>query len=118
MIKRFKDTSQYFFVAYVPYEVYGRPLIIAISVILFLACFGIVTIFLITTSLLNNLIIKPMNDLIDKTKFIKEGDLTVTFTLSRNDEFMDLANAFTDTIGSLKELIQKVYIALIVLSKI
>jgi len=116
-IKRYKDTSHYFFAAFVPSEVYGKPLLVTVIIISILAYLGIFFMFLLINSLLSRFMIEPMKNLIDKTKFIKEGDLTVLFTLNRNDEFMELANAFTDTIGSLKELIQKVYIALIVLSK-
>lgn len=117
VVKRYKDTSHYFFAAFIPYEVYGKSLIITTLVISVSAIIGIIFIIFFVGMLLKKMMIIPMKDLIDKTKYIKDGDLTVTFTLDRNDEFMDLGNAFTDTIGSLKELIQKVYVALIVLSK-
>ncbi|HPO50659.1 MAG TPA: methyl-accepting chemotaxis protein, partial [Spirochaetota bacterium] len=116
-IKRYKDTSHYYFSAFVPFEIYGKSLIISIIIIAVIAFFGLFFIILIVNAALTKLMITPMKTLIDKTKFIKQGDLTVTFALNRNDEFLDLGNAFSDTIGSLKELIQKVYVALIVLSK-
>ncbi|HOV15082.1 MAG TPA: hypothetical protein PK771_12410, partial [Spirochaetota bacterium] len=76
-IKRYKDTSHYFFAAFVPSEVYGKPLLVTVIIISILAYLGIFFMFLLINSLLSRFMIEPMKNLIDKTKFIKEGDLTV-----------------------------------------
>ncbi len=68
--------------------------------------------------MVSRMIINPIMLMIDNTEKIKQKDLTFKFNIGkRNDEFNDLAYAFTDTVETLKVLIQKVYIAIIVMNK-
>ncbi len=68
--------------------------------------------------MVSRMIINPIMTMISNTEKIKQKDLTFKFDIGkRNDEFNDLAFAFTDTVETLKILIQKVYIAIIVMNK-
>ncbi|OHD15288.1 MAG: hypothetical protein A2086_00805 [Spirochaetes bacterium GWD1_27_9] len=71
---------------------------------------------IILSTIINRLIIKPIFEMQKKTEFIKKGDLTITFDTNTKDEFNDLAKSFSDTVETLKSLIQKVYIAIIIMT--
>jgi methyl-accepting chemotaxis protein len=78
---------------------------------------GILFVVVLSVLILHGIIVKPLKVLISKTVTIKEGDLTTVFAEKRKDEFGHLAAAFNDTLNTLKALIQKIYVVIIIMSK-
>ncbi len=69
-----------------------------------LACIAAI----ITGTYLSTGISNCIQSITKKLKQISEGDLTVTVTVKRKDEFAVLANNITDMLGNMRGLIQKV----------
>ena len=118
-IKRYKDTSHFFFVAFSPFEIYGSSMIIGVSVSLIIAVLGIITIIYIITSLINRTLIKPLNIMIKKSTDIGKGDFTISLESNENtsSEFSLLSVSFNKTIETLKDIIKKLYITINSLNK-
>lgn len=91
-------------------------LVIAANIILIIA--GLLVVFIFINIFLKILLVSPFITLINKTNIVRTGDLTVQFGMKRKDEVGSVANAFNDTVGTLKDLVQKVYIAVIIMTKI
>ncbi len=110
-IKRYKDTSNYFFVAFFPIEIYGRSLFISITISALIAIFGIAIIVYIVTMLINNILIKPLDIMVNKSTNISNGDFTIDFKSNGNEssEFRLLSNSFSKTIEAIKVVIKKLY---------
>jgi len=66
---------------------------------------------------LSRLLVKPLKEIIDKSQIVARGDLTVRFLAGRKDEIGDLINSFSNMVDTLKNLNQKIYIAIIILTK-
>lgn len=72
----------------------------------------------IFTILMKRIVITPIEKLKDKTLYLTKGDLTIDFVITgKKDEIYELSFAFNKTIETLKELISKVFVAIIVLTK-
>lgn len=66
---------------------------------------------------IEDIFIKPINALIDKTYEIANGDLTVKFDIDTNNEFERLIKAFKLMVSKLCELNAKIYNSVILLDK-
>ncbi|MBQ1999125.1 MAG: cache domain-containing protein, partial [Spirochaetales bacterium] len=66
---------------------------------------------------IENIFIKPINMLINKTYEIAGGDLTVKFDFKTNSEFESLVKAFKLMVSKLRELNAKIYSSVILLDK-
>ena len=66
---------------------------------------------------IENIFIKPINMLINKTYEIAGGDLTVKFDFHSNNEFESLIKAFKLMVSKLRELNAKIYSSVILLDK-
>lgn len=53
-------------------------------------------------------IVKPINDLVESSSKVAQGDLTVSIQVGSSDEIGQLGKAFNQMTGTLKELIQEV----------
>lgn len=62
-------------------------------------------------------LLSPIDELIKKSITISQGDLTVKFDIKRKEEIGDLIRSFSNMVETLKSLNQKIYLAIIVLSK-
>lgn len=105
------------FIAYNPYAS-------AINIRLFLLASGIVFIvigIIISAFLINiflkGFIVKPIIQFVKKAEIVKDGDLTINFEAKKNDEIGMLSNVFNGTVSTLKSLIQKIYVVIIIMSK-
>lgn len=66
---------------------------------------------------LDSLFLEVLKDLVKKTGEVSKGDLTVQFTYKKQDEIGNLINSFSLMVSTLKELNQKIYTAVAILTK-
>jgi methyl-accepting chemotaxis protein len=83
--------------------------------LLFAVVFSLVTAFA-ASYIFHKKILKSLDDMIARTKIVGKGDLTISFKVDSKDEFYKLGEAFSGTINTLKMLIKKVYMTVIVLT--
>ncbi len=72
---------------------------------------------IITFYFIKKIITSPLNDLIYKADVISNGDLTVSFTFKQENELGDLVNSLKKMVVTLKDLNQKIYVAVTILTK-
>ena len=72
---------------------------------------------LITFLFLTKRVTDPLNELIDKANIITDGDLTVNFQTDYANELGDLINSFKRMVTTLKDLNQKIYVAVSILTQ-
>ncbi|HPP04310.1 MAG TPA: methyl-accepting chemotaxis protein [Spirochaetota bacterium] len=90
---------------------------ISLLFILVIFLIAILLSFLLTLVIKIN-VLTPLEKLKKKSEYLTSGDLTIDFIVQKNrDEIFDLSMAFNNTISTLKELISKVFIAIVVLTK-
>ncbi len=116
-IKHFISDGSFYYVAYKPSEIYGRSIFVTSAVTGAFAVLAIILIIILINLAIKRLMIIPLQNFINYSKSIKDGDLTVNFTHKRDDEFGVLGYSFNETIITLKSLIQKVYDVILVMSK-
>ena len=88
-------------------------MIIIANIITVIAIFFIIIFFFY----LRGTVIKPLTWLIRETERIGQGDLTGKIQIRRTDEIGTLTTAFNTTVTDLKTLIQRINIAIIVITK-
>lgn len=77
-----------------------------------------ILIFIVTTFFfVKKIISAPLNDLISKAQTISAGDLTVVFESKQKNELGNLVDAIETMVETLKNLNQKIYIAVSILTK-
>ncbi|UTC78767.1 HAMP domain-containing protein [Treponema sp. OMZ 799] len=69
----------------------------------------LVTVILITISLLQGLIVRPILKVVSVFKQVGEGDLTVSIPLIGNDEITALSSHFNQTIGKMSSALRSVH---------
>ncbi len=72
---------------------------------------------IIINYLIHRIFLKPVEDMVKKTKEISKGDLTVKFDYTKHNEIGNLVYSFSDMVETLKNLNQKIYIAVSILTK-
>lgn len=83
--------------------------------LLFAVIFSLATAFAVSY-IFHKRVLKSLDDMIERTKIVGKGDLTISFKVDSKDEFYKLGEAFSGTINTLKMLIKKVYMTVIVLT--
>jgi methyl-accepting chemotaxis protein len=128
-ISKFRDTSTFMYDAFKDFmsiELTGYGIIkdnqtkllnnMAVSILILIVLFAFAG--LITSLLLSNSITRPIEQLVTRSKTISKGDLTVKFEdLKRKDEIGNLVRSFASMVDTLKDIIQKIYIAIIILTR-
>ncbi|MCK4799165.1 MAG: Cache 3/Cache 2 fusion domain-containing protein [Spirochaetes bacterium] len=115
---RFKKNHYIGFIAYNSKDTNKNFIFYTFFANFFLIFIGITIILLFIKIFLRILLVLPLKTLINKTNIIKDGDLTIHFDSKRKDELGHLSYAFNSTVETLRNLVQKVYIALIVMNRI
>jgi methyl-accepting chemotaxis protein len=79
---------------------YSTSRIVTISIIIIAFAFSVAI-----GLYISNIISRPLNRMVDMTRKVANGDLTVTTDINTKDEVGQLANAMNDMIGNLRTLI-------------
>lgn len=77
----------------------------------------IILVVVLTFYFVKKFITTPLHSLIHIAEVISNGDLTVEFSLKHENELGDLVSAFGKMVDTLKNLNQKIYIAVTILTK-
>ncbi|OHD23392.1 MAG: hypothetical protein A2Y34_18710 [Spirochaetes bacterium GWC1_27_15] len=88
-----------------------------IATFFIIAIIFIVIGWIVSAGIVTRLLIDPLKKLIEKSETIGKGDLTVKFEFDRKDELGELIKSFSGMVDTLKNLNQKIYIAIIILTK-
>ncbi|HBD93251.1 MAG: hypothetical protein A2015_15140 [Spirochaetes bacterium GWF1_31_7] len=105
------------FIAYRPDEVFEKIIVFSFVFFIVSSLAGLFVIYFIFKGLLRRLVLKPLKGFIDKSLNVSYGDLTINFAVNTTNEFHTLGVAFSETITTLKVLIKKVYITLMVITR-
>ena len=118
-IKRYRDTGHFFFITFSPFEIYGNSLVVGTGISLIVAALGILIIIHVIVSLINKILMKPLDFMVKKSTDIANGDFTVSLETKENisSELFILSASLSGTVESLKNIIKKLYITINYLNK-
>jgi len=104
---------------YKPLDLLKNKILIIYIINLFIIISGIIIIILISSFYLRKTFVKPIKKLINKSNLIKQGNLSIDFNnIKRKDEIGHLSIAFKENTETLKDLIENVYKAVLIMNRI
>lgn len=109
ILKRFYDTNNSFFIAFVPNEIYGEAIKKSVLNTLIIIIIGAIIIILTINFIIKRVVLDRLKNLSFLLKDISEGegDFSRKFELKTKDEFLDVAIDFNNFVDKLNIIVKK-----------